>query len=119
MNSFSKLPAFRYRLCLGVNTMGLINFLMIQLRLTIQVCRIAGESKQTSSRIYINDSRSTKMTKPCAGDFPSDVDILFILFILFYLFLLFTFRLWQRFHFRREKYSLRTTFEAVAENYFN
>ena len=119
MNSFSKLPAFRYRLCFGVNAIGLINFLMLQLRFTIQVCRIAGESKQTSSRIYINDSRSKKMTKPCAGDFPSDVDILFILFILFYLFLLFTFRLRQRFHFRREKYSLRTSFEVVAENYFN
>ena len=78
MNSFSKLPAFRYRLCFGVNAIGLIYFLMLQLRFTIQVCRIAGESKQTSSRIYINDSRSKKMTKPCAGDFPSDVDILFI-----------------------------------------
>ena len=102
MNSFSKLPAFRYRLCFGVNAIGLINFLMLQLRFTIQVCPVAGESKQTSSRIYINDSRSKKMTKPCAGDFPSDVDILFILFILFYLFLLFTFRVLQRFHFRRE-----------------
>ena len=93
MNSFSKLPAFRYRLCFGVNAIGLINFLMLQLRFTIQVCRIAGESKQTSSRIYINDSRSKKMTKPCAGDFPSDVDILFIFlnFILSFYFLLFAY----------------------------
>ena len=103
MNSFSKLPAFRYRLCLGVNTMGLINFLMIQLRLTIQVCRIAGESKQTSSRIYINDSRSKKMTKPCAGDFPSDVDILFIFIYFILSFFTFYFSLMAAFSFSKGK----------------
>ena len=102
MNSFSKLPAFRYRLCFGVNAIGLINFLMLQLRFTIQVCRIAGESKQTSSRIYINDSRSKKMTKPCAGDFPSDVDILFIFLILFYIFT-FYFSLTAAFSFSKGK----------------
>ena len=32
----------------------IVNFLMIQVRLAIRVCRIAGESKQTSPRIYIN-----------------------------------------------------------------
>ena len=50
--SLSKFPAFRYRLSRCEAT-GLINFLMIQVRLAIRVCRIAGESKQTSPRIYI------------------------------------------------------------------
>ena len=51
--SLSKFPAFNYRLCLGVKTTELINFLMIQVRLAIRVRRIAEESKQTSPRIYI------------------------------------------------------------------
>ena len=51
--SLSKFPAFRYRLCLGVTTTGLINFFMIQVLLAIRVCRIAGETKQTSPRIFV------------------------------------------------------------------
>lgn len=107
----------------------IINFLMIQVRLAIRVCRIAGESKQTSPRIYIYDTFKENDEAMYQG-FPESsrylvhfvylIDLIIILFYCYYNYYInFTCRLWQRFHFRRENYSLRTTFKVVAENYCN
>ena len=85
----------------------LINFLIIQVRLAIRVCRIAGESKQTSPRIYINGTFKENDEAMYQG-FPESsrylvhfvylFDLLRILFYYYYNHY-FTFCLWQRFHF--------------------